>query len=230
MNAGDSTEKHEAFAFYSTQGHENYDGNPPFDYLKRPWSHDAGIQFADGRMILESIKTADRGDFSGAKSRAQALGAEHGVTEIREFTVVPRSARAFGSFYRSPKQSRPSKDGSVCCGLPFDGEKSTAPISVSEETVATGILGSWVTTEAPGQGVFRASQNVVDQLRSGESTGFVIVKYEGSLLAVTIEEAYERHLRETTDGVEWHPTKSGMSAVMARAATVIAEEFGGMRP
>ena len=171
-------------------------------------SCDFGLRYADG----SHLRCGSSATSSGAEAEAKKLAELHDVPAVA-FDLDPRNSRA-----GHVGVTRNDYGRAVVGGAPFGGEKLLEPIAIHPEArVAAGKLASWLTTEDAGApGVFRASTAVVSAWP--ETHSFVIVNDGTGLAAVTLKEAYERHLRETSVGVEWH-RDSGVSVI----AGVIAE-------
>lgn len=126
--------------------------------------------------------------------------------------VRARPVRLFDVGHMSQQQLAVVRDGEEFSGSPLAGLPE-----LSELHIACGRLESWVTSEPVAvAGVFPASAAAVASLRFGAFPDFVLVRVDpnaelrNGVMAMTLQEAYERHLREAT-GLQWHARSKSLS-------------------
>lgn len=165
-------------------------------------------------MGLRTLGTATSA--AAAKAEADALGAQH------DLPVQPMARRPKPKPKAVAQSSAAIEEkwtAAVCKGAAFEGAQSAEPIVMSEQNLAMGKLGDWLTAESAGKpGVFRCSAAVAAQPQGQYK--YIIVRYRGELAAVTLEEAYTHCLRETTEGVGWH-RKMGWHAFENKVADAL---------
>lgn len=186
------------FVYY---GPENQDGRSQYG-IKHG---DFGVQ--EGFGIAET--------HAAAKVAAESLAATRGMT-VQELTSRGTRRAATPSAWAAQENAIAAMQAAVCKGGAFSGTAVNALPALSAQNIAMGRLADWLTDEPVGTpGVFAASAAAAKPLAAGEAAAFVIVSAGGQLIAMTVEEAFSRHLRETVEGVEWH-ANSGARAVASR--------------